>query len=166
MRRRLQATIFSIYSIMNSNPEKGLYRLTGKEDIVAGLFIAAAGFEDRCLAFAKGLRRQNTNIDQCLLLRYQHENSGLNEANKKILEELLTAATGTNPQYVSVMTSNPLIASRNVNDRISALANLSVNRTAIVDVSSMTHLLALTAIHACVTAGLRTIISYTEARSY
>jgi len=73
---------------------------------------------------------------------------------------------GTSLQVAQVSADSPIQSCSEIKAKIDQVAGGLINRSAFVDISGMTHLWALSAIHECISAGLRTEVIYTEARSY
>ena len=133
--------------------------------LTKGLLICAGGFEDRSLACARRLRRSNTDIEDSLILRYESQSDD-NEANFGELEHRLNYIVGRRPKVVSVNSDTPIESGLAIRTAVEAIVGGLADHTALVDVSGMTNLWALSSIHASLTCGLRVSAVYTEARSY
>jgi len=125
----------------------------------------AGGFEDRAVAFAKRLLPSRTSIGACLLLHYQSQLKE-NEPNFLYLSRQLRAISGREPVPVSVHADTPVQSYARIRTAIHEIASTAGERTALIDISGMTHLWALGIIDACVCSGFRSTVVYTEARSY
>jgi len=130
-----------------------------------GILICAGGFEDRALAFVSRLRKSSCSVEAPLVLHYESQRED-NEPNFERLVSRLRALTGLDAKSIDVHADRPVRSFEEMRAKIVTAAKEVRERSAIVDVSAMTHLWALGAIHACLTAGLRTSVVYTEARWY
>jgi hypothetical protein len=131
----------------------------------AGLIIGVGGFEDRSITFFKRLKRTHCSIEHPLLLHYRSQATD-NEENHLRLMLKIKQLTGKRPTLIPIHAEHPIQSSVKIEETIKALASQVENRTAIIDISGMTHLWALTTIHSCVSNGFYTKVVYTEARSY
>ena len=139
------------------------YDFTGNTKV--GLFIAAGGFEDRALTFATRLRNSCCSIEDSLLLHYKSQHQE-NEPNYNCLRTRLKEIVGKNPKTASVHADTPIQSSGEIKRKIEGIASQITDRTALVDISGMTHLWALSSIQACLSCGFRTSVVYTEAKRY
>jgi hypothetical protein len=130
-----------------------------------GLLVVAGGFERRARAFTERLRVSRTSINESLLMQYESQVLD-NDPNRIVLESRLERITGKKPEKVFIHAQRPLESSVRIRKKIEELAVQVVNRKALIDVSGMTHLWALTAIDTCLALGFQTSIVYTEAKWY
>lgn len=142
-----------------------LRRFTFDEPIFAGLFIAAGGFEDRCLTFSKKIRKPLCFFRNALLMRYSHRTTA-NLPNTKKLADNLTRIIDRKPTFVTINPDRPILSFMKASKVIEKFALTAENRSVWIDISSMTHFMALSTIDICLNCGLRTNVVYTEANSY
>lgn len=133
--------------------------------IKTGLFITAGGFEDRSIAFSNKLKISNTSIEQCLILRYENQYNA-NDPNFLKLNAKLIQLTKRIPEVINVNGDSPIYGFTNIKSRISEYAKSLINKKAIIDISGMPHLFALSCIHSCYLNNLKIEIIYSEAKSY
>jgi hypothetical protein len=136
-----------------------------ENDASGGLFIAAGGFEDRALTFLKKTQKTRFHFQRVLLLQYSHKQR-LNSLNYRKLVSHAERLTRSSPLSIQFYPDKPIASSLKVGEFISKLAYQIQDRSVWIDISSMTHLMALSTIHACLSHGLRTTVVYTEAKSY
>jgi hypothetical protein len=133
-----------------------------------GLVVAAGGFEDRARSFLKKTARARFSAERGVLLRYESQRLD-NEpnflANWDRMMSLVSAGS-EGMECVPVSSDTPIQSCGLIRACIEQVAETLSNRAAIIDISGMTHLWALSAIHDCVSCGLRTEVVYTEAKSY
>jgi hypothetical protein len=132
-----------------------------------GLVVAAGGFEKRATAFLARVRRGKVRAEAGILLRYETQRLD-NEPNFLLNRDFLQTLMpkGIFVQVAQVSADSPIQSCSEIKAKIDQVAAGLKNRCALVDISGMTHLWALSAIHECISAGLRTEVIYTEARSY
>jgi len=130
-----------------------------------GLLVCAGGFEPRSIAFVDRLRKTRCSFEKALVLQYESQRND-NEPNYKHLFHKLKTIMKFQPKVVFVNSDKPIQSCSNIKTKIGELAIKIVNKSAYVDISGMTHLWAISAIHACVSLGFRTSVIYTEARWY
>jgi hypothetical protein len=128
------------------------------------LFIAAGGFEDRSLAFAKRVNARNFNAERSIIVRYANQIAA-NEPNYVMLLER-TRRFCRHVETVSVDDDAPLQSCLGLKTAIQEITSIAEGRHAVIDVSAMRHMWAIQALHACVQSGLTVDIVYTEARTY
>jgi len=133
--------------------------------IAVGLFVGAGGFENRAVSFVKRLRKSRLKVEESLLLQYDSQRED-NEPNLNRLRLRLMEIVGREPQKVSIHADKPIKSSGEIKRRVEEIAASIIERTAIVDISGMTHLWALSAIHACLSCGFQTSVVCTEAKGY
>jgi len=133
--------------------------------VEGGLLVCAGGFEDRALTFVKRLRRSKTSFERVLLLRYESQRED-NRANFDSLLSQVSCLTRSKPSVVSVNADNPIKSCADIGNKVKEISGELTTATAYIDVSAMTHLWALSAIHECLIQRLQTQIVYTEARWY
>lgn len=131
----------------------------------AGLVICAGGFEERAVRFALLLKKSRCQIESSLLLRYEGQLSG-NEPNYEILKTQMQSLSEEAVETVPADPNRPIESYNRIRAKIEKLSSQVKNRSAIVDISGMTHLSAIGTIHACITNGFRVLVVYTEAKSY
>jgi len=131
----------------------------------AGAIVCTGGFEDRSVAFVAKLRKARCSVEKSMLLQYEGQIEE-NEPNNRFLKRRLKTIIGKEPQLVSINADKPIGSLGRITRKIEDLLSRLSDRTVFVDVSGMTHLLAIGTIHACVSSGLRTFVVYTEAKSY
>lgn len=132
-----------------------------------GLIVAAGGFEERATAFLSRVKRNKVRPEAGILFRYETQRLD-NEPNFLLNRDLMQALMpkGTSLQVAQVSADSPIQSCSEIKAKIDMVAAGLINRSAFVNISGMTHLWALSAIHDCISAGLRTEVIYTEARSY
>lgn len=135
------------------------------QPVSAGLLVVAGGFEERAITFSKNLKKEVCSLDRTLILHYENQAED-NSPNYQKLITRLRSITGVKSAVCTIHAETPIKSSRSIEKRIREVAATVENRTAIVDVSGMTHLWALTTIHSCLRSGLHTLVVYTEAKSY
>ena len=131
----------------------------------AGLLIVAGGFEERAITFSKKLKKSVCSLERTLVLHYENQADD-NSPNYEKLKTKLRSLTGEKSLLCTVHADKPIQSSRSIEKKIRELAGTVQDRTAIVDISGMTHLWALTTIHSCLRSGLHTLVVYTEAKTY
>lgn len=136
-----------------------------KEIVSTGLFVGAGGFEDRSLAFVKRLKKTDFNAEHYLLLDYQSQRED-NAPNQQALTEKVLELSEISPSKVCVNAKKPIHSSAQIEQCIKRISSQIENRSALIDISGMTHLWALTTIHSCLKNGFKTSVVYTEAKSY
>lgn len=135
-------------------------------NVSAGLVVCAGGFEQRARGFVSRLRTTRFSTESCLLLRYGNDPAEENEANYRRLRDRLRFLCSTVIDTVPFNDGNSVQGGQDVQRKIhEACAHLDA-RCAFIDISAMTHLLAASSVHACLSCGLRTTVVYTEAKSY
>lgn len=134
-------------------------------DTKAGLLVCAGGFEDRAVAFVKRLKKTRCSIEHSLLIQYKSQKQD-NEPNYLTLHERLPKLLGKLSKRVSVHSNTPIASCGKIRERIAKISERIEHKTALVDISGMTHLWALATIHACIACNFRVTVIYTEARSY
>jgi hypothetical protein len=130
--------------------------------------LAAGGFEDRAITFLKRTARARFSAERGVLLRYESQRLD-NEPNFLANRDGMASLVSTGREGVEVVpvsSDTPIHSCGSIRASIEQVAGTLSNRAAIVDISGMTHLWALSAIHDCVSYGLRTEVVYTEAKSY
>src|ERR1700722_14969560 len=132
----------------------------------AGLVFCAGGFEQRSVAFVSRVDETRLTVERGLILRYQNPPTLENEANYKLTKKRLRLLCQRDPDTLQVNENRSVQSSQNLQSKISELSSRIESRTAFIDISGMTHLLAVSRLHACLTSGLRTYVIYTEAKSY
>jgi hypothetical protein len=135
-------------------------------ECTAGLVVCAGGFEQRSIAFASRLGKPRFSVERGLILQYENPPTEENEANYKLAKKSLRLSCRREPETLQVNENRSVQGSQKLQSRISELCSRLESRTALIDISGMTHLLAVSSLHACLTCGLRTYVIYTEARSY
>ena len=135
------------------------------DSISSGLLICAGGFEDRSIAFLKKLKISNCSFENSILLHYESLKEN-NESNCIYLKNRIFKISDKNPEIISVHADKPNQSFKKIKEKIDEIALKIINKTALIDISGMTHLWATTTIHACVSCGFETTIIYTEARWY
>jgi len=131
-----------------------------------GLLIAAGGFEDRATSFVRRAKRKTLNVEQGLLLRYESQRADNEPHFLTNLRRLKRLLHGEEPHIADISADRPIRSCDDIRKQIEALAETLTNKSAIVDISGMTHLWALSTMHNCLSCGLRVDIAYTEARTY
>lgn len=130
----------------------------------ASVLICCGGFEVRSLAFARRLRKGLCRFQAVVILRYQNQKAD-NDANYQRLSRRLEYLIGRLPLMIDVDMDKPqetFIAVRNgVRNVLSEYSG-----KVIVDISGMTHLLAIGSLDASITSGCETKVVYTEAKTY
>lgn len=142
-----------------------LYPFDFTSELTKGLLVCAGGFEDRSLAFARRLRKRNINIEESVILQYESQRED-NDTNFRELEYLLEKVTGKKPNVTPVNANTPLESCLAIKTVIEETAPGLRDYTALVDISGMTNLWALSSIHAVLRCGLDCSVIYTEARWY
>lgn len=130
-----------------------------------GLFVCAGGFEDRSKAFVSRIRASRFKIQDSLIIQYLSQQQD-NEPNFKSLFDKLTKITGKKPETVLVHANTPIQSFEQIKAKVQRLVGKVRNNTAVIDISGMTHLWAIATIHACLSCGLHTYVTFTEARWY
>jgi hypothetical protein len=130
----------------------------------AGLLVVAGGFEDRARAFPLRLKRKAFQCENAIVLRYEDQKAD-NEPNFHAIHDGLSKLCGktVNLPFDSDL---PVLSCRNIEKKIGIIASHLSDKTAFVDISAMTHLVALCTINACIACRLETSILYTPAKSY
>jgi len=131
----------------------------------ASLLICCGGFESRSRAFARKLRKNNCAFQEVLLLRYlpaQEEN----EKSYDWLKARLTSLSGKVPRTVNFETGKPQQGFLQIKNAVEKVSEDIGVKTAVVDITGMSHLVAICAVHSCLILGFRTKIAYTEAKEY
>lgn len=131
-----------------------------------GLAVCAGGFERRSVAFASRLRKGRFWTERSLILRYENPPATENEANFLRVKRRMHLLCRSEPESITVSDDRSVQSSQEIQSRIGELAKRISSRTAIIDISGMTHLFAVSCLHACLVSGLRTTIAYSEAKSY
>lgn len=130
-----------------------------------GLLLCIGGFEDRSVAFVERLRKDFCSVENSLILKYRGQIEE-NEPNYQLLRRRLKTIIGKRPESASVDAAIPIASLGKLEDKIQHIASRLSSRTVLVDISGMTHLVALGTIHSCISSGLHTSVVYTEAKSY
>lgn len=132
--------------------------------IKGGVLVSAGGFEDRAVAFVRHLKSAG-DLQSSILLRYVSQLQD-NKANFGFLKRRLTRLLRKVPETVDVHSAQPHHAYAAIKAAVAKVTPRLKRQCALVDISGMTQLLALCAIHSCFQAGLRVTLIYTEAQSY
>ncbi|MEW6183652.1 MAG: hypothetical protein AB1500_10860 [Bacillota bacterium] len=148
--------------MMNSSTPK---EFDFNNDTEAGLIICAGGFEHRSLAFPRRIRKSRCSFESALILHYESQRED-NQPNYIRLGDRLAELVGGTPEIVPVNANTPIQSIAAVKSKISDIYPKLSNRSALIDISGMTHLWAIGAIHYCLTHGFRISVVYTEARWY
>lgn len=142
--------------------EPALRELDRDLPVSAGLFVGAGGFETRASAFARQLPSGSV-FSKMLLFHYKHQRVD-NERGFERVRGALRTRLGSTPSELELDSEEPIASSRRIGRAINHLA--IPERTAVIDISGMTHLWALSTLHACLSRGMRTTVVYTESQSY
>jgi hypothetical protein len=132
----------------------------------AGLVVCAGGFEQRSRAFAARLRKAWFSTESSLLLKYENAPTEENEANFQRLKKRMGFLCPKGVETILVDDNTSVQGGQKVQKKIREICTQLDARSAFVDISAMTHLLASSSLHACLSCGLRTTVVYTEAKSY
>ena len=134
-------------------------------NIKAGLLVCAGGFENRSMSFLFRLRKSRCQFEHTIVLHYESQQED-NERNFKKLTSRLQVINKQEPETVSVNAARPIMSISDIKASVQRISSQIDDRTAIVDISGMTHLWAIGTINACITCGFQTSVIYTEARWY
>jgi hypothetical protein len=148
-----------------SSQNEGLVGFPFKLHLKAGLLVCAGGFEDRSVSFATKVQANRFSIECPVILRYESQRED-NEPNFIRLRNQLKKVSGRDPLVVPVHGDTPILSSSKLKKALLAVSSELTERTAFIDISGMTHLWALSTIHACLACGLQTQVVYTEAKNY
>jgi len=132
----------------------------------AGLLICAGGFEQRSVALTSRLRKTNFSSERGLLLRYQNQPAAENELNFQRMKPRMQLLCKQQPEVIAVNDDQSIQTSQSLQGKIAELCYCLESQTAYVDISGMTHLIATSVLHACLSCRLRTTVVYTEAKWY
>jgi hypothetical protein len=130
-----------------------------------GLLVLAGGFEERATALESRTRPGGLSVDRSILVGYRSQEDE-NRPNLIRIRDWLEIVSSHPPFLVSVHAGTPISSLERLAKQIVDEASQLEDRTAMVDISGMTHLLAIGAIDACVGCGLATTVVYSEARTY
>jgi hypothetical protein len=131
----------------------------------ASLLICCAGFEVRSLAFLRRLRKNLCKIDYIVQIKYISQKVD-NDANYELMKKEIARIYSNKPDIVEVDNDKPQQAFDSVRRRVINVGSKWPSGQAIIDISGMTHLLAMACLDGCVSAGLRVSVVYTEAETY
>jgi hypothetical protein len=129
------------------------------------LLIAAGGFEDRALAFVKAMRQRRIVIKRAIILHYPSDLLENERNYELLLPEIATACSGT-PIPVDVDPTRPIVSYERIKTAVRITDAVTTRPRAVIDISSMTHMWAIGAMHACIEAGYDVSIAYSEADQY
>jgi hypothetical protein len=129
-----------------------------------GLFLAAGGFEKRALTFVRRVDVRKFKIEKAILLRYitQHED---NEPNFNRLKSRVERFT-ENIEIIDVDIDIPDKFMRNLVEKVRFASASLNNRSVVIDISSMAHVLICFCLRSADISQLQTRIVYTEASDY
>jgi hypothetical protein len=130
----------------------------------AGILVTAGGFENRATAFARQLSKRS-HFSEAVVFHYENQRND-NESGFCDIRRSLKQVLGLTPMELEIDADQPIDSCRRIRKAIRDLAAKEMDRSAVIDVSGMTHLWALGAVHACLANGFRTRIIYTESKSY
>jgi hypothetical protein len=133
--------------------------------ITPSLLVCAGGFEDRAVSFPARFADAGYHSENSILLHYESQRTE-NEPNYRRIKSYVDGLTLKKRHTVVVTSDNPIRSHLRIKHVIEDIALRTDDRTALVDISGMTNLLALAALHACLSSGLRTTVVYTEAERY
>ena len=80
--------------------------------------------------------------------------------------DIVTHVIEKDPDVIFVNSNKAIKSYEDIDSKIKTISEWISNRTALIDISGMTHLFAIATIHACLSNGFKTSIVYTEAKSY
>lgn len=132
---------------------------------MGGLLITAGGFEDRSATFVSRLAKSRCHFDAALALHYLSQKDD-NEPNFERINSRLRSLLGKAPDTVSVDANSPIQSFLKIRSKIEDIAEHSTDRIAYIDISGMTHLWTLGALHACLSSGYYVHVIYSEAQLY
>ena len=144
--------------------EPQLNELDFEATLSAGIFVGAGGFETRARAFARRIPK-GSHFSEAVVFHYQNQRRD-NEPGFCGVSRSLKRLMGRAPTELEIDADKPIDSCRRISKTIRDLSAKGTEKSAVIDVSGMTHLWALGAVHACLTNGLRTTIIYTESKSY
>ncbi|MDP3048161.1 MAG: hypothetical protein Q8N12_01875 [Thermodesulfovibrionales bacterium] len=130
-----------------------------------GLFVCAGGFEERSITFVSKVKKTQFETQASLLVQYLSQQND-NAPNFKILKDKLTNLIGKEPEMVSVHSDRPIQSFEEIKNKIGKIVGDLKKNTALIDISGMTHLWAIATIHACLSCGMHTYVTFTEAMWY
>lgn len=136
-----------------------------KKEISASLLICCGGFEKRVRTFIQKLQTGNCVFEHTILFRYAQRNSK-DEKNLNWLRGRIFQLTRSNPQIIDVDSEKPQATSENIKSNIASIPKHLGKGVAIIDITGMTHLIAIETIHACILLGFHVNVVYTEADEY
>jgi hypothetical protein len=148
-----------------SSGDTQLLEFDFKKRLSTGLLVCAGGFEHRATAFSRRLDSALCSIEDTILFRYESQRED-NDPHYNFLRTRLLRIAGTEPHAVSVNADTPIRSCARIRERIESISAGLEERTALIDISGMTHLWALATVDACLSCGLRTSVVFTEARYY
>lgn len=129
-----------------------------------GLFIAAGGFEKRDLSFVRRVNTRKFNIEQAILLRYVTQRED-NEQNFNRLMTYVKKFTN-NIEIVDVDVHMPDRTLLKIAEKVHLASTYLNNRSAVIDISGMAHVLICCCLRAVDTNFFQTSLVYTEADDY
>jgi len=135
------------------------------EKFTTNFFICAGGFETRAKTFLKKYKKSVLKIDQSLILHYESQRED-NERNFNWIKKQICVFSDKDPLVLPIHADKPLISCMQLKNKISQVASKIPDKKSVIDISGMTHLWALSAIHSCISCGLNVNIVYTEAKTY
>lgn len=133
-------------------------------EVSYGLFIAAGGFEKRALSFIRRVDIRRFNIEQAVLLRYVTQR----KANDPNFSRLVTRI-GKFTQNIEVIDVDINIPDKSLRELVGKIRSISTsikNRSAVIDISGMAHVLICCCLRATDICLLQTSVVYTEANDY
>jgi len=148
--------------MMKNNLEIQEYNFRANTKV--GLFICAGGFEERTLAFLNRTDVNKIEIEMGLLIQYESQKEDNADNFNKLKQKLKDLSITTDT--VSVHADTSVLSSGKIREKIEHVCDKISQKSAIVDISGMTHLWAISIIHACVSCCMEVTVVYTEARSY
>ena len=132
---------------------------------MASLLVCCAGFEVRSLAFARRLRKNLCKWETVVQLKYVSQRAD-NEANYDLLKAQICRIHSREPHIIEVDSNKPQISFEAIRQGLIEIAAKCTPGTALIDISGMTHLMAMACLDGCVYGGLQPSVIYTEAQKY
>jgi len=150
---------------VKTNFQQTVKKFAFKEQRDASLLVCCAGFEVRSLAFVRRLRKHLCKFGSVVQLRYISQRLD-NEANHNLLKTQIVRVYGQEAHIIEVDSNKPQVSFETVRQSLLEISSKCTSGHALIDISGMTHLLAMACLDGCVSGGLQPSVIYTEAEKY